>query len=119
MIGSMPALLLVTVLIACLVALLPVWRLRVAGWPRGWLIAAWIGYTVLILFAVRFPASLRFLLPLIVLLFVAPFVAGPERVARVLVRRAPERPVVDVTPQPSPALPDPDEGDDEEGTDAS
>ena len=113
----MPVVLLLTVLLACLVALLPVWRLRVAGWPRGWLIAAWIGYTVVILFALRFAGTLRFLLPVIVLLFVAPFVAGPERVTRVLVRRPPERPIVDVTPRPAPALRDPD--DDEEGTDAS
>ena len=113
----MSAVLLLTVLLAALVALLPVWRLRVAGWPRGWLIAAWIGYTVVILFALRFAGTLRFLLPVIVLLFVAPFVAGPERVTRVLVRRPPERPIVDVTPRPSPALRDPD--DDEEGTDAS
>jgi hypothetical protein len=114
----MSPLLLLIVLIACLVALLPVWRLRVAGWPRGWLLAAWITYAVAILVALWFAGSLRFLLPVIVLAFVAPFVAGPERLTRVLAgRRPPERPIVDVTPSPAPALREPARENDDEGTD--
>src|SRR5689334_14977842 len=44
---GMPPLLLLSILIACLLALLPVWRLKVAGWPTGWLVGAWLTYTVM------------------------------------------------------------------------
>jgi hypothetical protein len=95
-------------IVACLVAMLPVWRLRVAGWPPRWLLAAWLVYTVSIILAVRFAAGFRFLLPILVLAYVAPFVAGPERLARVLRGRRQEGPVViDVTPKPAPGLPEP------------
>jgi hypothetical protein len=115
----MPPALLALLLVAGLVALIPVWRLRVAGWRPGWLITAWLVYGIGILTAVGFPAPTRFLLPILVLAFVAPFVAGPERLARLLGPRAtPRRPVVDVTPRQPPALPPPAEGDarNEDGT---
>jgi hypothetical protein len=112
----MTPLLLVTLLLAALLALLPVWRLRVAGWPRGWLLAAWLAYAVAIFVVVRFPGPFRFLLPVIVLAFIAPFVAGPERLTRVLAgRRPPPRPIIDVTPKPPPGLGD--ASGDDEGTD--
>ena len=111
----MNPLLLLTLLVACLLAMLPVWRLRVAGWPRGWLLAAWLTYTVTIVLAIRFGPAFRFLLPVIVLAYVAPFVAGPERLTRVLAgRKPPPRPIIDVTPAPPPALGD---APDDEGTD--
>ncbi len=115
-------LLLLTVLVAGLVALLPVWRLRVAGWPTRWLVAAWVAYTLLIFVAVRLPV-LRLIIPILVLAFLAPFVAGPERVTRALAGRRPAPGVViDVTPRPAPGLAEPPrhvEGevvDDEAGT---
>jgi len=47
-------------------------------------------------------------LPILVLLYVAPFVAGPERLARVLRGRRPDQGVIiDVTPRPAPRLPEP------------
>lgn len=102
----MPPLLLVVLLVAGLVALIPVWRLRVAAWPASWLAVAWIGYAAAIVFAIRAPAASRFLVPMLVLAVVAPFVAGPERLSRVLRgRRDPGRPVINVTPRPSAALP--------------
>jgi hypothetical protein len=102
--------LLLLVLAACLLALLPVWRLRVAGWPARWLAVAWLGYAVSIVLAVRFAGPLRVLLPILVLAFIAPFVAGPERLSRVLRGRGPApRPVIDVTPRPAPGLPEPDD----------
>jgi hypothetical protein len=109
-------------LVACLVAMLPVWRLRVAGWPPRWLLAAWLFYSLGIILAVRFAAGFRFLLPILVLAYVAPFVAGPERLARVLRGRRQEEPVViDVTPKPAPGLPEPANdgaaGDDDTGAD--
>ncbi len=100
-------LLLFTILVVGLVALLPVWRLRVAGWPARWLFAAWVAYTLLIFVAVRLPA-LRLVIPILVLAFLAPFVAGPERVTRVLAgKRASPGVVIDVTPRPAPGLAEP------------
>jgi hypothetical protein len=108
MIRPMSPGLLVLLLVACLLAMLPVWRLRVAGWPRRWLLAAWILYAFGILAAVRFPGPVRFLLPILVLAYLAPFVAGPERLTRVLHgRRRDTRTVIDVTPAQPPGLPRP------------
>ena len=88
--------------------MLPVWRLRLAGWPARWLFAAWLVYALGIILAVRFAGAFRFLLPILVLAYVAPFVAGPERLARVLRGRRREEPaIIDVTPKPAPGLPEP------------
>ena len=51
----MSPVLILSLLVAALVALLPVWRLHVAGWPTRWLATAWILYTLGILVAVRLP----------------------------------------------------------------
>jgi hypothetical protein len=100
-------LLLLTVLVAGLIALLPVWRLRVAGWPTRWLVAAWVAYALLIFVAVRLPV-LRLVIPILVLAFLAPFVAGPERVTRALAgKRAAPGVVIDVTPRPAPGIAEP------------
>ncbi len=102
-----PALLL-TFLVAGLLALLPVWRLYRAGWPSRSLTTAWIIYALGIFVGVRFPGPFRLLLPILILLYVAPFVAGPERLARALRGRRPDRGVIiDVTPSPAPSLPEP------------
>ncbi|MCJ7709692.1 MAG: hypothetical protein MUQ32_02575 [Chloroflexi bacterium] len=102
-----PALLL-TFLVAGLLALLPVWRLHRAGWPSRSLTTAWIIYALGIFVGVRFPGPFRLLLPILILLYVAPFVAGPERLARVLRGRRPDQGVIiDVTPRPAPSLPEP------------
>src|ERR1700693_5586855 len=102
-----PAILLI-LLVAGLLALLPVWRLHQAGWPAGTLLSAWVMYALGIFVGVRFPSAGRFLLPIVVLAFVAPFVVGPERMARVFRGRRPTPGVViDVTPRPAPGLPAP------------
>jgi hypothetical protein len=101
-----PALLL-TLLVAGLVALIPVWRLRVAGWPPRSLFTAWVLYAVGIFVAVRFPGPVRVLIPVLVLAYVAPFVAGPERLTRVLSGRRRSGVIIDVTPRPAPGLPEP------------
>ena len=108
----MSPLLLLIVVVAALIAMIPVWRLRIAGWPRRWLVVAWLVYAVGIVAAVRAPAASRFLVPILVLAFVAPFVAGPERLTRVLRGRGePPRPIVNVTPHPPTSLPPGDPGD--------
>ena len=115
MIGGMP-LLLVIVLVAALVGLIPVWRLRIAGWPPRWLVLAWLLYAASIFLAVRAPLATRFLLPILVLAYVAPFIAGPERLTRVMRGPGePPRPVIDVTPPPSAGLPGGETGDDDVG----
>ena len=102
-----PALLL-TFLVAGLLALLPVWRLHRAGWPSTWLATAWIVFVLGIFVGVRFPGPFRLLLPILILLYVAPFVAGPERLSKVLGGRRPDPGVIiDVTPRPAPGLADP------------
>lgn len=92
-----PALLL-TVLVVGLLALIPVWRLNRAGWSSRWLAATWVALAAALLVVVRAPAAGRFLVPLLILAFLAPFVASPERVARLL-RREPRGIVIDVTPR--------------------
>ena len=118
MIGGMSPVLLLMVLLAALLGLIPVWRLRIAGWPTRWLVLAWIAYAASIFLAIRAPVVTRFLLPILVLAYVAPFIAGPDRLSRVLRRRPePPRPIIDVTPPPPAGLPgrDPDDGDGPEG----
>ena len=103
----MSPLLLALLLVAALIALIPVWRLRAAAWPVRWLVVAWLAYAAAIVFAIRAPAASRFMVPMLVLAFVAPFVAGPERLARVLRGRgAQPRPVINVTPRPPDSLAD-------------
>ena len=102
----MSPVLLLIVIVACLIATIPVWRLRAAAWPGRWLFVAWLVYAIGIFAAVRAPLASRFLLPILVLAYVAPFVAGPERLTRVLRGRAqPPRPIVNVTPHPPTSVP--------------
>lgn len=94
----MPPALLLAVLVAGLIALIPVWRLQRAGWPQRWLAALWIALTLALLLVVQLPSVGRLLVPLVVLAFLAPFVASPERLTRLL-RREPRGVVIDVTPR--------------------
>ena len=100
---------LLTVILASLLAMLPVRRLHEAGWSSGALLTSWLVYLSLVILGLELGAGSRVILPVVVVAFVAPFVAGPERLARLVGRRrvAP-RPVIDVTPKPAPGLPDPD-----------
>ena len=104
----MSPLVLLLILLACLLALIPVWRLHVAGWSRGSLASAWVLYAIGIFMTVRFTGAMRFLVPILVLAYVAPFVAGPERLTRLMGRRRrAERTIIDVTPKQAPGLPEP------------
>lgn len=105
---------LLVILVACLLALLPVWRLNVAGWSPRSLFTAWLAYVLLGVVLVAFPGTTRFLLPILVLAVIAPFVAGPERLSRVLGGRSRrDGVVIDVTPRPAPQLPEPRADDDD------
>ena len=102
------------ILVALLIALLPVWRLHVAGWPMRSLLIAWVLYSAGVFAVLRLP-GLRLLVPILVLAYVAPFVAGPERLSRVLNGRSRGGVVIDVTPRPAPGLPEPGDEEDAAG----
>ena len=74
-------------LVLGLIVLIPARRLQLAGLSRvaiGTYAAFLWGMGMLV--AVR-PIGIRFLLPILLVVYLAPFVAAPERVARVLARR--------------------------------
>ncbi|HEY5627958.1 MAG TPA: hypothetical protein VIR16_00475 [Candidatus Limnocylindrales bacterium] len=97
-----PALLL-AFLVASLLSTLPVRRLYQAGWTSGALFTAWLVYLVGILSGLEVGIGSRYLLPVLVVLFVLPYVAGQSRLEKVgrlfgASRRATARPVINVTP---------------------
>ena len=107
-----PALLL-TVILAALLATLPVRRLHQAGWTTGALATAWVVYLTGVIMGLDVGAGSKYLLPVLVVLFVLPFAAGQqrlERVGRILgARKAARaaRPVINVTPGVASAAPEP------------
>ena len=96
-------------LVVGLLVLLPARRLQLAGLgPRAvglYSICLWLAGFLL---AIR-PVGARFLVPILLLAYIAPFVAAPERVGRLLRRgrpRDPRRPPMkDVTPRDDPPAP--------------
>ena len=83
-----------------LAALLPVRRLSVAGWSAGALFTTWVLYALGLFVGLRFPGAARFVLPVLIIAFVLPFVAGPERLTRLFGGRRPPE-VINVTPPPA------------------
>lgn len=94
-----------------LVVLLPARRLRLAG-----LSAQIIGLYTIFVWALAFvlvvrPVGARFLVPILVVAFVAPFIAAPERISTIIRRNGPPRddpprpPMKNVTPPDDPARP--------------
>ena len=108
-----PAWLLALALVLGLLVLLPARRLQLAG-LRGRVIGAYAVALWLMgfLLVVR-PIAARFLVPIVLLTYIAPFVAAPEVVGRVLRRGRPSDPPADpprppmknVTPPDDPAAP--------------
>ena len=100
-----PPWLLAVGLVLGLVVLLPARRLQLAGLSGGS-----IGLYALCLWLLAFailirPGVTRFLIPILIIAYIAPFVAGPERIARVarVARRGrrgppPPPPIKNVTP---------------------
>ena len=80
--------LLALALVLGLIVLIPARRLQLAGFSRA-AIATYAAFlwAMGMLVAVR-PIGIRFLLPILLIVYLAPFVAGPERMARVVRRRA-------------------------------
>ena len=106
-----PALLL-TILLATLLATLPVRRLYQAGWTSGALFTSWFVYMALILMGLEVGVGARYLLPVLVVLFVLPYAVGQsrlEKAGRLLgARRAQARPsVINVTPPGDPGTVEP------------
>ena len=89
-------------LVLGLVVLLPARRLQLAGLSGGT-----IGLYAMFLWLLGFalvirPGATRFLVPILIIAYIAPFVAGPERIAR-MARRGrrgppPRPPIKNVTP---------------------
>jgi hypothetical protein len=66
--------LLAALLVAGLLALLPVARLRAAGWPTSFVAAYWVGLVALALLLVVARAGIRVLVPLLIVGYLAPIV---------------------------------------------
>ena len=103
-----PALLAVGFVLA-LIVLIPARRLRLAGFrSRSIGLYALVMWSLAFLLAVR-PTVTRFLIPILVVAYVAPFVVAPERLSRIVRRGGsgdpPPPPMKNVTP------PDPPGGD--------
>lgn len=98
--GVSPTTLLV-LLLAGLLALIPVLRLRMAAWRSSWLQTAWFGYFLLLAMILAAPSTGRFLAPVLLILFVLPFVIGTDRLRRLARRPARQSNgvVIDVTPR--------------------
>ncbi len=71
---ALSPLVLATFLVAGILALLPVARLRAAGWSPPFLAIYWVALVALALLAVTVRAGFRIVLPLIVIGYVAPIV---------------------------------------------
>ena len=93
---------LLALLVAGLLALIPVWRLRAADWPDGWLQASWLVLAGAITAILLAPPAGRLLAPVVLVLFVLPFALGTDRLRRLARRpvRPPSGVVIDVTPRP-------------------
>jgi hypothetical protein len=94
-------LLLALVGVVALLLLIPTRRLFLAGWSQRTLVLYFLGMLVLGLLVAELRGPARFLVPILIIGYVAPFAVASEGMARLLGRQ-PRRPVVkDVTPPPT------------------
>lgn len=103
-----PALIL-AILLSALLAMLPVRKLNQAKWTSGALFSAWFIYVALMLMGLDAGVGARYLLPVLIVLFALPYVAGQarlEKVGRLFGARRPveARPVINVTPSDGPSV---------------
>jgi hypothetical protein len=92
---GLPAPWLIGLVLLCVVlAAIPTRRLSDAGIRPGWLLIYMVTLVVLGVTVVAVRSAARFLVPFLVVLYIAPLVAAPETTARWLSRgRRPPRPV--------------------------
>ena len=93
-------------IVIALLVLLPARRLHLAGIRARWIAAyAVIVWVLAFSLAVR-PLLTRFLIPILVVLYIAPFIAAPERLSGIVRRRGggdpPRPPMKNVTPPDPP-----------------
>jgi hypothetical protein len=92
-------------LVLGLLMLVPARRLRGAGLDTSTIgFYAVVVWSLAMLVAVR-PIGTRVLVPVLLLAYLAPFLAPPETIGRLFRRREPRRPIKDVTPPDPPELP--------------
>lgn len=88
-----------------LLVLIPARRLRAAGLSSAsvglYALTLW-GLAMLV--AIR-PGATRIVIPLLLLAYLAPFIAGPDVLGRVIRRQRPVPPIKNVTPPDPPPLP--------------
>jgi hypothetical protein len=91
-------------LVLALLMLIPARRLRAAGLSSGvvglYALAIW----ALAMFVAIRPGATRLVIPLLLLGYLAPFIASPEVIGRFLRRGPPRRPIKDVTPPDPPEI---------------
>jgi hypothetical protein len=97
-------------LVIALLVLLPARRLQLAGFRTRWIAAYAVVTWALGFFLALRPVAARFLVPILVLLYIAPFIAAPERMTQVARRirsggrdDPPRPPMKNVTPPDPPA----------------
>jgi hypothetical protein len=92
-------------LVLGLLMLVPARRLRSAGLDASTIgVYAVVVWSLAMLVALR-PIGIRVLVPVLLLAYLAPFLAPPETIGRLFRRREPRRPIKDVTPPDPPELP--------------
>jgi hypothetical protein len=72
--------------VAFALALIPTRRLSLAGWRPAWLAAYLVVLMALALLAIELRAGIRVVVPILLVLYVAPFIGAPDRVARAIAR---------------------------------
>ena len=107
-------LLLAAGLVIGLLVLLPARRLQLGGTSRQWIALYAVCVWALAFLLVVRPIAARFLVPILIVLYLAPFVAAPDRI-RAIVRRSPggrngrggppAPPMKNVTPPDDPSQP--------------
>ena len=97
-------------LVIALLVLLPARRLQLAGFRARWIAVYAVVTWALAFFLALRPVAARFLVPILVLLYIAPFVVAPERMTRITRRirsggqdDQPRPPMKNVTPPDPPA----------------
>jgi hypothetical protein len=102
-----PSLALVALVVAIgLLVLIPTRRLFIAGWSGRALAIYFFGLVALGVIVAELRTPARFLIPLLVVAYVAPFVTARDGIRRLFGRpRAEARPVI--RPSPRPSLPEP------------